>query len=96
MAANRVSAKEGRYRIIFLNAKEFAMAEKLTWDDAGKIGVLLARKHPKLSPLSTDLEELRRRVTGLAEFRDDPATCDNNKLEAIRAAWNEEFLDRTQ
>jgi Fe-S-cluster formation regulator IscX/YfhJ len=44
------------------------MAEKLTWDDAEKIGVLLARRHPELSPLSTDSEELRRRVTELAEF----------------------------
>lgn len=72
------------------------MAEKLTWNDADKIGVLLARKHPELYPLSTDLEELRRHVTDLAEFKDDSATCDNHKLEAIRTAWNEEFLDRTQ
>ncbi len=72
------------------------MAEKLTWDDAEKIGVLLARKYPELEPLSTDLDELRRRVTQLAEFKADSATCDNDKLEAIRAAWNEEFLDRTQ
>jgi FeS assembly protein IscX len=72
------------------------MAEKLTWDDAGKIGVLLARKHPELYPLSTDLEELHRRVTALAEFKDDSGTFDGKRLEAIRAAWNEEFLDRTQ
>ncbi len=72
------------------------MADKLTWDDAEKIGVLLARKHPELSPLSTDSEELRRRVTDLAEFQDDSQTCDENQLEAIRTAWNEEFLDRTQ
>jgi FeS assembly protein IscX len=71
------------------------MAGTLTWDDAEKIGMLLARKHPELYPLSTDLDELRRRVTGLAEFKDD-STCDENKLEAIRTAWNEEFLDRTQ
>ena len=72
------------------------MAEKLSWDDAEKIGVLLARKHPELYPLSTDLEDLRRRVTNLAEFKDDSKTCDNSQLEAIRTAWNEEFLDRTQ
>ena len=71
------------------------MAEKLTWDDAAKIGALLARKHPELYPLSTDLEELHRRVTDLAEFNDNLA-FDKNKLEAIRTAWNEEFLDRTQ
>ena len=72
------------------------MAEKLTWDDAEKIGVLLARKHPELYPLSTDLEELRRRVSELPEFGDDAPACDNDKLEAIRTAWNDEFLDRTQ
>ncbi len=72
------------------------MAEKLSWDDAEKVGVLLARKHPALDPLSTDLDDLRRRVTDLAEFKDDLTTCDKNKLEAIRKAWNEEFLDRTQ
>jgi FeS assembly protein IscX len=71
------------------------MAEKLTWDDAEKIGVLLVRKYPELYPLSTDFDELRRRVIDLAEFKDDLTTCDKNKLEAIRTAWNEEFLDRT-
>jgi FeS assembly protein IscX len=72
------------------------MAEKLTWDDAEKIGELLSRKHPELYPLSTDLEELHRRVTDLAEFKDNVKTFDKNKLEAIRTAWNGEFLDRTQ
>jgi FeS assembly protein IscX len=72
------------------------MAEKLTWDDAAKIGVLLARKHPELYPLSTDLQELHRRVTGLPEFKDDVTAFDKNKLEAIQTAWNDEFLDRTQ
>jgi len=71
------------------------MTGKLTWDDAAKIGVLLARRYPELSPLSTDLDELRRRVTDLAEF-EDSTNCDNGKLDAIRAASNEEFLDRTQ
>ena len=60
------------------------MAEKLTWDNAEKIGVLLARRHPELYPLSTDLEELHRRVTGLAEFKDNFQTFDKDKLEAIQ------------
>jgi FeS assembly protein IscX len=72
------------------------MADKLTWDDATKIGVLLSRKHPEIYPLSTDLEELHRRVTSLAGFADDSNTFDKTKLEAIQSAWNEEFLDRTQ
>jgi FeS assembly protein IscX len=72
------------------------MAAKLTWDDAEKIGLLLSRKHPELYPLSIDLEELHRRVKNLAEFQDNSSTFDKKKLEAIRTAWNEEFLDRTQ
>jgi FeS assembly protein IscX len=72
------------------------MAQKLTWDDAAKIGVLLARKHPQLYPLSTELEVLHQRVTELAEFEGNSETFDKNKLEAIRTSWNEEFLDRTQ
>ena len=72
------------------------MAEKLTWGDTDKIGVLVSRKHPELYPLSTSLEELHRRVVDLAEFEDNSEAFDNNKLELIRAAWNEEFLDRTQ
>lgn len=72
------------------------MADKLTWDDAAKIGVLLSRKHPELYPLSTDLDVLHRLVTNVVGFADDSNTFDKAKLEAIRTAWNEEFLDRTQ
>ena len=72
------------------------MADKLTWDDAQKIGMLLSRRHPELYPLSTDLEELHRRVTNLPEFKDDASAFDNKKLETIRTAWNEEYLERTQ
>lgn len=72
------------------------MAENLTWDDAAKIAVLLSRKHPEIYPLTSNLEELHQRVTNLAEFKDDANIFDKNKLEGIRTAWNEEFLDRTQ
>jgi FeS assembly protein IscX len=72
------------------------MTGKSTWDDAAKIGVLLSRKHPELYPLSTDLDEVCRLVGELAGFEDDLTNCDKNKLEAIRTAWNEEFLERTQ
>jgi len=72
------------------------MTGKSTWDDAAKIGVLLSRKHPELYPPSTDLDEVCRLVGELAGFEDDLTNCDKNKLEAIRTAWNEEFLERTQ
>ncbi len=73
-----------------------SMSDKITWDDAGKIGVLLSKKHPDLYPLATDLVDLQRYVTELAEFEGDPKTVNADRLEAIPGAWNTEFLDRTQ
>jgi len=72
------------------------MSEKLTWNDADKIGILLSKKHPELYPLAADLKDLHRYVIELTEFKGDPRTFQKDKLEAIRDAWNMEFLDRTQ
>lgn len=72
------------------------MSDKLSWDDAGKIGALLSNKHPELYPLAADLDDLHRYVIQLSEFKGDPKIFDKDKLEAIRTAWNTEFLDRTQ
>lgn len=72
------------------------MSEKLTWDDAEKIGILLSKKHPELDPLAAGLNDLHRYVIELPEFKGDAKSFQQDKLEAIRAAWNTEFLDRTQ
>jgi FeS assembly protein IscX len=72
------------------------MSDKVRWENAAKIGILLSKKHPDLYPLATDLLDLQRYVTQLAEFEGDPKTVNADKLEAIRGAWNTEFLDRTQ
>jgi FeS assembly protein IscX len=72
------------------------MSHKVTWDDAAEIGILLSQKHLDVNPFSTDLNDLHRYVTALAEFEGDHKTFNGEKLEAIRAAWNTEFLDRTQ
>jgi FeS assembly protein IscX len=72
------------------------MSNTVTWDDAAEIGILLVRKHPDLNPFATDLNDLHRYVTELAEFEADRKTFSGEKLEAIRAAWNTELLDRTQ
>ena len=72
------------------------MSDKVTWDDAAEIGILLSNKHPDLNPFATDLNDLHRYVTELAEFEGDRKTFSGEKLEAIRAAWDTEFLDRTQ
>jgi FeS assembly protein IscX len=72
------------------------MSDKVTWDDAVEIGILLSKKHPDLSPFAMDLNDLHRYVIELAEFEGDRKTFSGEKLEAIRAVWNTEFLDRTQ
>jgi FeS assembly protein IscX len=71
------------------------MFEKLTCDDVKRIGILLSNRLPELNPLETGLNDLRRYVIELPEFGGDPKTFEEEKLEAIRAAWNTEFLDRT-
>jgi FeS assembly protein IscX len=35
-------------------------------------------------------------VIALPDFKDDPATSNEAKLEAIQMAWHAEVLDRTQ
>lgn len=72
------------------------MPQELTWDDAEDIGILLSEKHPRVDPLSVRFTDLHRYVTELPEFKDDPKTSNEGKLEAIQMAWHEEFLDRTQ
>lgn len=72
------------------------MIRQLTWNDAQKLGVLLSSAHPQLEPQAVALTDLHRYVTQLPEFRDDPNRSDEVTLEAIRNAWQDEFLDRTQ
>ena len=62
------------------------MIEKLSNDDVERIGILLSKRHPELNPLETGLNDLHRYVIELFE---------EEELEAIRAAWNKECLDRT-
>ena len=71
------------------------MFEKLSNDDVERIGILLSKRHPELNPLETGLNDLHRYVIELLELEGDPKTFGEEKLEAIRAAWNTEFLDRT-
>ncbi len=65
----------------------------LTWDNAEDIAIELFEKHPDLDPLTVRFTDLRRWVTELPSFRDDPAKSSEGKLEAIQMAWHEEFQD---
>jgi FeS assembly protein IscX len=72
------------------------MSNELTWDDTGKIGVLLSDTHPKIEPHTVALPEVHGYVTALSEFKGDPEHFHEPTLEAIREAWNTEFLERTR
>jgi FeS assembly protein IscX len=72
------------------------MPKQLTWEDVADIGIVLSETHPQLDPLSVHLPDLRRYVSELPQFHDDPNKSNEAKLKAIQLAWHNEFLDRTQ
>lgn len=65
----------------------------MTWDDAEGIALALTGKYPDLDPLTVRFTDLRRWVTELPEFHDDPKASSEGKLEAIQMAWLEEWKD---
>ncbi len=72
------------------------MPKQLTWDDAEDIGILLSEAHPEIDPLAVRFTDLHKHVIELPDFKDDPKTSNEGKLEAIQMAWHAEVLDRTQ
>jgi FeS assembly protein IscX len=67
---------------------------ELTWDDPEGLALALLEKYPDLDPLTVRFTDLHRRVTELADFRDDPKASSEGKLEAIQMAWWEEWKER--
>jgi FeS assembly protein IscX len=66
---------------------------KWTWRDVDEIAIDLAERHSGLDPLSVKLQELKRLVVELPSFGDDPEASTESILEAIQAAWYDEFED---
>ncbi len=64
-----------------------------TWRDVDDIALDLIEQHPNTDPLGVQLEELRKMVTELPTFGDDPDAATQTVLEAIQAAWYDEFED---
>lgn len=64
-------------------------AEPLYWDDAYAIALLLKRAHPDVEPVSIGAQSLRRWVTSLQGFADDPDGGYAEILDAIQAEWVE-------
>jgi FeS assembly protein IscX len=69
------------------------MARAIDWTDAEEIGILLQEKHPEVVPYSVRFTDLHKYVTELPGFVGDPAKSNEGILEAIQAAWNEEYED---
>jgi FeS assembly protein IscX len=67
------------------------MLREILWADAEEIGIQLHEKFPAVDPLTVRFTDLRRYVTELAGFADDPAKSNEARLEAIQMAWHEEF-----
>ena len=63
----------------------------LTWDNTDDIALALYEGHPELDPLTVRFTDLRKWVTQLEDFDDDPAKSSEGKLEAIQMAWHEEY-----
>ncbi len=70
------------------------LSPQLTWSDAEDLGIALADMYPEQNPLEVRFTELKRMVTELPVFEDDPNGCNEPKLEAIQMAWHEEYISR--
>lgn len=63
---------------------------KLTWKDAEEIAWALLDQHPDQDPLRLSFPKLRKMVTELPDFVDNPQASNEAILEAIQMAWHEE------
>lgn len=66
---------------------------KRTWRDTDELALDLIESHPQTDPLTIGLDEIRRMVVELPTFDDDPSAATSAILEAIQAAWYDEFED---
>ncbi len=64
---------------------------KFKWVDVLEIAIALSEAHEDIDPRSINFVNLRRLVTELPEFDDDPERSGEKILEAIQAAWIEEI-----
>lgn len=64
------------------------------WLEVGLIGELLAERHPDVDPYGVGFPLLRKLVTELPGFKEEPGHPSNEKiLETIQRNWIEERED---
>jgi len=66
---------------------------KWTWRDVDDIALDLVERYPHIDPLNVSMDEIRRMVVELPTFGDNPAVATDAILDAIQAAWYDEFED---
>jgi FeS assembly protein IscX len=69
------------------------MAREIDWKESEEIGILLQEKYPEIEPYTVRFTDLHTYVMGLPGFIGDPQKSSEPILEAIQAAWNEEWED---
>ena len=62
----------------------------MKWVDSRDIAIALAERHPDVDPKTLRFTDLRRWVTELPGFDDDPRHSGEKILEAIQMLWIEE------
>lgn len=63
----------------------------MKWTDVYDIAIELAENHPDVDPRYINFVDLHAWVCELGEFDDDPERSGEKILEAIQAAWLEEW-----
>lgn len=66
---------------------------KLRWTDTEEIAYLLHEAQPDMDPLAVRFIDLRDQVQALPGFCDDPAACNEGRLEAIQMAWLAQYRE---
>jgi FeS assembly protein IscX len=69
------------------------MPREIQWTDSEEIGIQLQEKFPDVEPYSTRFTDLHKWVTELPGFAGDPLKSTEPQLEAIQAAWYQEYED---
>lgn len=62
-------------------------ALKHTWQDVAELADDLRAAYPDTDPLRVSSGEIRRLITALPTFGDDPRAATTGRLEEIQAAW---------
>ena len=80
---------------VFMIPLPNAMPPTFSWLQTDVISELLAEHYPLVDPLQVRFTQLRKLVTDLPGFKEEPGHPVNEKiLETIQAAWIEEREDR--